>query len=77
MVSKVFMICDSYESGYGKGLDASKFKDGSHIEGEEEREAYVIGYNAGFRKRVFGADSVTIDNENGSKTEIVLLADKD
>ena len=51
MVSKVYRICDSYESGVGKGLDASKFKDGDHLADPEEKEAYQIGYEFGLRKR--------------------------
>lgn len=51
MVSKVFMICDRYESGYGHGIkndgqDGSKTPHGD----PEHREAYQIGYDAGLRK---------------------------
>lgn len=48
MVSKVFMICDAYESGFGHGLkldglDLSKTPHGD----PELGEAYQIGYEAG------------------------------
>lgn len=48
MVSRVFMICTSYESGYGHGLaddglDLSKTPHGD----PECGEAYQLGYEAG------------------------------
>lgn len=48
MPSKVFMICNSYESGFGHGLandglDLSKTPHGD----PEHGEAYQIGYEAG------------------------------
>jgi hypothetical protein len=48
MVSKVFMICDAYESGYGHGLandglDLSKTPHGN----PEHGEAYQLGYEKG------------------------------
>ena len=49
MPSKIYMICNSYESGYGHGLqddglDLSKTPHADHDQGE----AYQIGYEAGF-----------------------------
>ena len=51
MLSRVFMICNSYESGYGHGLandglDLSKTPHGD----KELGEAYQIGYEAGNTK---------------------------
>lgn len=48
-ISKVFMICDSYESGFGHGLQ----KDGLDLSKTphsdmECGEAYQLGYDAGF-----------------------------
>ena len=51
MVSKVYRICSSYESGVGKGIDASKFSKGDHLADPEEREAYEIGYEFGQQRR--------------------------
>ncbi len=52
MPSKVFMICNSYESGFGHGLandglDLSKTPHGD----PEQGEAYQIGYEAGKEAR--------------------------
>jgi len=49
MISEVFMVCDAYESGVGKGLRASKHAN-PWKEGTEEQEAYKIGYEFGMRK---------------------------
>lgn len=49
-VSKVFMICDAYESGVGKGMSHSKFKEGPFARGSDEQEAYKIGYVWGENK---------------------------
>lgn len=51
MVSKVYMICDSYESGYGHGIK----NDGLDITctpiGDKDcAEAYQIGYEKGKRQ---------------------------
>lgn len=49
MISKVFMICDAYEAGYGKGQQLRQcenpymFKDDCH-------EAWQIGYDLGSRR---------------------------
>ena len=48
MVSKVYMICDSYESGYGHGIKNDGLD--TPIEDKERAEAYQIGYEAGKRK---------------------------
>lgn len=51
MVSKVYMICDSYESGYGHGIKNDGL-DITHtpIEDKECAEAYQIGYEEGKRR---------------------------
>ena len=51
MVSRVFEICNWYESGYGHGikndgLDGSKTK----FYTSDNQEAYQIGYEAGLAK---------------------------
>ena len=46
MVSKVYMICNAYESGIGHGLK----KDGlcnPYTPGTDEHEAYGVGYQEG------------------------------
>ena len=50
MVSKVYMICNSYESGYGHGLanDGLDLSKTPHAD-PELGEAYQIGYEAGRR----------------------------
>ena len=50
VMTEVFMICDAYESGVGKGLQNSKFKSGPFEEGSDEQEAYAIGYKLGHKK---------------------------
>ncbi len=52
MVSKVYELCNRYESGYGHGLqndglDLSKTPHGD----PEMGEAYQIGYNEGLKAR--------------------------
>ncbi len=48
MVSKVFMICDAYESGYGHGLkEGGKDLSETPHSDPELGEAYQIGYEAG------------------------------
>ena len=50
MVSRIFVICERYESGYGHGLDNDGL-DGSktpHAD-PEHQEAYQIGYEAGLK----------------------------
>ena len=48
MVSRVYMICDRYESGYGHGLrnDGLDLSRTPHAD-TELGEAYQIGYEAG------------------------------
>jgi len=48
MVSRVYMICDRYESGYGHGLrnDGLDLSRTPHAD-VELGEAYQIGYEAG------------------------------
>lgn len=48
MPSKVFMICNSYESGYGHGLanDGLDLSKTPHAD-PEQGEAYQIGYEEG------------------------------
>lgn len=47
MVSRVFEICNAYESGYGHGYQKDG-KDGKYYSDHELNEAYGIGYKAGF-----------------------------
>jgi hypothetical protein len=51
MVSKVYAICDRYESGYGHGIrnDGLDLSKTPHTD-LECAEAYQIGYEAGFKK---------------------------
>lgn len=53
MVSRVFMICNSYESGYGHGLenDGLDLSETPHAD-PELGEAYQIGYAAGQEARM-------------------------
>lgn len=48
MPSRVFMICDAYESGIGHGLQRDGLKDGaSYYADAELAEAYCAGYALG------------------------------
>lgn len=47
MITKVFMICDAYEAGFGKGQD-HRHCDNPFLEDTECHEAWAIGYRAGF-----------------------------
>ena len=48
-ISKVYQICDAYESGYGKGYN---FDNGVNpYSADELREAYDIGYKKGEENR--------------------------
>ena len=51
MVSKVYMICNAYESGYGHGLDGKDDYCNPYKEGTEEYEAYAIGRDQGAERR--------------------------
>jgi hypothetical protein len=46
------MICNAYESGYGHGYKNDGLPN-PHREGTTEREAYDIGYAAGYEERVY------------------------
>ena len=46
MVSKVYMICNAYESGIGHGLQQDGMKNPYSV-GSDEREAWGIGYQEG------------------------------
>jgi len=46
MVSKVFQICNAYESGYGHGFNNDGLNE-KYYSDDELNEAYSIGYNAG------------------------------
>lgn len=50
MVSKVYMICNAYESGYGHGLDGKDDYPNPYSEGTEEHEAYAIGRREGAQR---------------------------
>lgn len=52
MVSKVYMICNAYESGYGHGLDGKDDYCNPFKEGTDEREAYAVGRDAGSEERI-------------------------
>lgn len=55
MITKVFRICDAYESGIGTGLDGCNLRN-PYIEGTDEYEAWDIGYTEGNRRiKKFGA----------------------
>lgn len=48
MPSKVYMICNSYESGFGHGLNGDGLDLSKTPHGDPEcGEAYQIGYEAG------------------------------
>jgi len=49
MISRVFMICDAYEAGYGKGLDKRECGN-PYKEGTESHEAWTIGYTLGYKR---------------------------
>ena len=49
MVSKVFRICDAYESGMGHGMNRDGFSKSPHAD-PEEAEAYEEGYQLGFER---------------------------
>ena len=48
-ISRVFMICDAYESGMGKGLKR-KPRMRNIFGNPEHEEAYQIGYELGFER---------------------------
>lgn len=52
MVSKVYMICNAYESGYGHGLDGKDDYCNPYREGTDEHEAYAIGRAEGAKRRL-------------------------
>ena len=52
MVSKVYMICNAYESGYGHGLDGKDDYCNPYREGTDEHEAYAIGRTEGAKRRL-------------------------
>jgi hypothetical protein len=48
MISRVFMICDAYESGIGHGLQRDGLSDGAaYFADPEHAEAYELGYDLG------------------------------
>lgn len=49
-ISKVYMICNAYESGVGHGFKMDGLIN-PHREGTDEYEAYDIGYEAGVEQR--------------------------
>jgi hypothetical protein len=51
MVSKVYMICNAYESGYGHGLDGQDDYCNPYKESTDEHEAYAIGRDEGSKRR--------------------------
>lgn len=61
MVSRVYMICDRYESGYGHGLknDGMDLSKTPHAD-PELAEAYQIGYEAGKEKALEAAKTYSV-----------------
>ena len=54
MPSRIYVICDSYESGYGHGLQGDGLDLSKTPHGDPEcGEAYQIGYEAGFEMYQF------------------------
>jgi hypothetical protein len=52
MPSKIFMICDAYESGFGHGLQEDGHNGLDNPYGDpDHNEAYQIGYQAGLERR--------------------------
>lgn len=49
MISKVFMICDAYEAGYGKGQQLRETVN-PYLETSECHEAWQIGYDLGKKR---------------------------
>ena len=49
MISKVFMICDAYEAGYGKGQQLRQVEN-PYLETSECYEAWNIGYKLGSKR---------------------------
>jgi len=45
-ISRVFQICNAYESGFGHGLQDDGLNEDYYTD-DELNEAYKIGYNAG------------------------------
>lgn len=45
-ISKVYMICNAYESGFGHGVNNDGL-DGDYYADPDHNEAYHIGYRAG------------------------------
>lgn len=45
-ISRIFIICNAYESGYGHGTQLDGLPN-PYTEGSEEHEAYSIGYESG------------------------------
>jgi hypothetical protein len=67
MPGRIYMICNSYESGFGHGvkndgLDLSKTPHGD----PELGEAYQIGYEAGFEQFIVASDTIL----NGGKSNV-------
>ena len=51
MVTRVYMICDAYESGFGHGLQDDGHDDGKDLYADPElAEAYTLGYTVGLEK---------------------------
>ncbi len=62
-ISRVYQICNAYESGYGHGYQ-NNGKNGEYYSDPELNEAYKIGYNNGnkefFYNEAINYPSVTI-----------------
>ena len=49
-ISKVYMICNAYESGFGHGYKMDELHN-PHPVDSDEHEAYAIGYDEGVKRR--------------------------
>jgi hypothetical protein len=49
MVSRVYMICNAYEHGVGRGMKR-RAEDNPFVPGGEEAEAYRIGWEFGMER---------------------------
>jgi len=48
-ISKIYMICNAYESGFGHGVNNDGLT-GDYYADPEHNEAYKIGYDAGVER---------------------------
>ncbi len=65
MVSRIFMICDAYESGIGHGLQQDKHSSGEYFD-IDLNKAYEIGYRLGEERKI---DSLKTNRDNVSNLD--------